>query len=1023
MQSNLYPSKANRLELYSQSEDGITLLHAQTVFGKVTLLNKFRPAISQTDHLFVGTDKQAYFVLSWDPQQKRMCTEKSYVDVAERTFRDSLTGDRCNMTPDGKFMTIELYEGVVTVIPFIQRGKKVAEAEVGTLGEPTQTRIPELHIRSSCFLYPRKTRGKSDKPRMAFIYEDQQSLRRLKIRELDYKVSFSGSDETAAAELEEGWDVGDVLDQGASYLIPVPAPTGGVLVISETRIYYVNEDTGDRMTEPLEEATIFTAYTRIDNQRVLLGDDYGKLYLLMLNLNDRHEVQGWQIDILGETSRPNSLVYLDAGRLFVGSHQGDAQVLRIDVANIEVIQTLPNIGPILDCVITDLGTRSGEGQTSEFSSGQARIITGSGAFKDGSLRSVRSGVGLEDVAVLGNMDRQLASITNLFSIRSEPGGVDTLLVSFINETAAFKFREDEVEEIDDFKGLQLSESTLLAKNLPSSSILQVTSTTVRLSDGESGMLQSSWSPQDGQSITDISATENHVLIAVGGVQLVVLELGDGALSEVVKRDFGADTQIACLTISELLPNICIVGYWQNSIVSVLNLQNLEPIHSEQISDQGLSVPRSVLVSQILESELPTLFVAMADGNVVTFSIDRQTFALSGKKSTLLGTQQASFRELSREGGLSAVIATCEHPSMIYGSEGRIVYSAVTAEDVTHVCPFDSSAFPNAVAIATKEDIKISLVDTERTTHVQTQHVNETVRRIAWAADAKALGLGTIKRELTQDFELVQSYLKIVDEVTFEVLDTYDLYEDELVESVIYAELDDGTGELGDHFIVGTASLEDGGTGTEAIRGRILVFELTNERKLNLISEKKLKGAVRGLAVVKDDKIAAALTKTVLVFGFEYQTASKPFLRKLCSFRTATAPVDIAILPGDDEIAIVDMMKSVSVVQYKSNSPTGGPSAANARPTDTLEEVARHFQTVWGSAAIKLGNNMWLEADGEGNLLVLNRDLNGVTEDDRRRLQVTSEMSLGEMVNRIRRIDVNVGSEAAVVPKAFMATVR
>ena len=59
---------------------------------------------------------------------------------------------------------------------------------------------------------------------------------------------------------------------------------------------------------------------------------------------------------------------------------------------------------------------------------------------------------------------------------------------------------------------------------------------------------------------------------------------------------------------------------------------------------------------------------------------------------------------------------------------------------------------------------------------------------------------------------------------------------------------------------------------------------------------------------------------------------------------------------------------------------------------------------------------------EGNLMVLRQNVNGVTADDRRRLEVTSEMQLGEMVNRIRRINVPTSGNATVVPRAFMGTV-
>jgi DNA damage-binding protein 1 len=132
----------------------------------------------------------------------------------------------------------------------------------------------------------------------------------------------------------------------------------------------------------------------------------------MLILDGKNRVQSWKLDIIGQTSRASALVYLDAGYVFVGSHQGDSQVVRIAEQSMEIVQTFSNIAPVLDFTIMDMGNRSGEGQTNEYSSGQARIVTGSGAYQDGSLRSVRSGVGLEDLGVLGEMEH----ISNLFGL-------------------------------------------------------------------------------------------------------------------------------------------------------------------------------------------------------------------------------------------------------------------------------------------------------------------------------------------------------------------------------------------------------------------------------------------------------------------------------------------------------------------------------------------------------------------------------------------------------------------------------
>lgn len=107
------------------------------------------------------------------------------------------------------------------------------------------------------------------------------------------------------------------------------------------------------------------------------------------------------------------------------------------------------------------------------------------------------------------------------------------------------------------------------------------------------------------------------------------------------------------------------------------------------------------------------------------------------------------------------------------------------------------------------------------------------------------------------------------------------------------------------------------------------------------------------------------------------------------------------------------MKSVSVVEYK---------RGNQGLPDTLEEKARHFQTAWGTAVAHVAKDTILESDAEGNLVVLHQNTSGVTAEDRRRLEVTSEIRLGELVNRMRSFEISASPNSVVVPKAFVGTV-
>ncbi|OJI96685.1 hypothetical protein ASPVEDRAFT_250519 [Aspergillus versicolor CBS 583.65] len=964
------------------------------------------PADSPTDHLFVGTDRYSYFTLSWDSANNQVHTERNYVDIADPSSREAQTGSRCMIDPSGRFMTLEIYDGMIVVIPIVQlpakrRGRPVAmptgpdAPRVGELGEPIITRIDELFVRSSAFLHVQ-----AGSPRLALLYEDNQKKVKLKVRELKYTAGAG-----AESEFTHFADYTQELDLGASHLIPVPAPLGGLLILGETSIKYVDADNNEIVSQHLEEATIFVAWEQVDSQRWLLADDYGRLFFLMLVL-DGSEVERWELHSLGNIPRASVLVYLGAGVVFVGSHQGDSQVLRIGDQSFEVIQTLSNIAPILDFTIMDLGNRTSESQTHEFSTGQARIVTGSGAFDDGTLRSVRSGVGMEELGVLGDMEH----ITDLWGLQVDSIGdfLDTLLVTFVDETRVFQFSADgEVEELESFLGLSLSENTLLAANLPGGRILQVTERRVLIADIEGGMTVYEWEPQGRLIITAASANDDTIVLVVGGELVTVIDIQSEPQVR-TEKNFGADNQISGVTVPSSPTDVCILGFPQLAKVSVLKLQDLSDIGMTSLGPAGEAFPRSVLVARVLADNPPTLFISMADGSVITYNYNPEDHTLTGMNKLILGSEQPTFKKLPRENGLYNVFATCENPSLIYGSEGRIIYSAVNSEGASRICHFHSEAYPQSIAVATAQELKIGLVDKERTTQIQTLPIKATVRRVAYSPSEKAFGMGTIERHLVDGEEVVKSQFVLADEILFRRLDAFEFPKDEIVESVIRAEATDGQdGEPMDRFIVGSAYLSDEG-GFEPPKGHIRIFEVDNGRKLTMVKETTVKGACRALAMM-GDKIVAALVKTVVVYRLAHKSGRLQ-LERLASYRTSTAPVDITVT--DNVIAISDLMKSICIVEFEEGKD-GLP--------DKLTEVARHFQTVWSTGVTSIAEDTYLESDAEGNLIVLRRNRSGVEEEDRRRLEVTGEISLGEMVNRIR--PVNIQSSATVVPRAFLGTVE
>ena len=637
---------------------------------------------------------------------------------------------------------------------------------------------------------------------------------------------------------------------------------GGLIVLGETTIKYIDDDTNDMISRDLDEATVFVAWEKVDSQRWLLADDYGRLFFLMFVLNNEGHVEDWKLDYLGSTSRATVLVYLGGGVLFVGSHQGDSQVLRIGSGKFEVIQILSNIAPILDFTVMDLGNRSNENYTHEFSSGQARIVTGSGAFDDGTLRSVRSGVGMEELGVLGEMDH----ITDLWGLQVQSSGdvLDTLLVTFVDETRVFRFSADgEVEELEEFLCLSLTENTLVAANLPGGRILQVTEKRALIADLDSGMVTFEWTPSDQKAITAASANDENLALVIGGQTLASFNIQND-VQLIKQQDLGADHQISGVTVPSEPSGVCIAGFPKSAKVSILNINDLSELQSKSLGPTGEAFPRSVLVAQVLADSPPTLFVSMADGCVITFSLNPENHSLSDMNKLILGSEQPAFKQLPRGDGLFNVFATCENPSLIYGSEGRIIYSAVNSEGAARICHLNTVAFPEAIAVATANELKIALVDKERTTQIQTLKIGSCVRRVAYSPSEKAFGLGTIDRKLDSGVEVVKSHFVLADEIMFRRLDAWELKQEELVESVIRASFPAGKDENGrqlvkDRFIIGTAFMDE--DRAASIRGRILVLEVDHGRKLTQVAELELMGACRALAMM-GDRIVATLVKTV-----------------------------------------------------------------------------------------------------------------------------------------------------------------
>lgn len=191
-------------------------------------------------------------------------------------------------------------------------------------------------------------------------------------------------------------------------------------------------------------------------------------------------VKDLKLELLGEITIPDCMTYLDNGYVYIGSRLGDSQLVRLNVepdenaSYVSIVDTFTNLGPIVDMVVVDL-ERQGQGQ----------LVTCSGAYKEGSLRIIRNGIGIHELASI-----DLPSIKGMWPLRVGGGkGMfdNTLVMSFVEQTRVLTLIGEEVEETE-IAGFLSDQQTFYTGNVEFNQVIQVTPISVRLVNSDTKQL-------------------------------------------------------------------------------------------------------------------------------------------------------------------------------------------------------------------------------------------------------------------------------------------------------------------------------------------------------------------------------------------------------------------------------------------------------------------------------------------------------------------------------------------------------
>ena len=227
------------------------------------------------------------------------------------------------------------------------------------------------------------------KPTFCMLYEDNKMGRHIKTFTVDTREKTCG----------KGPWMHDHVEFSARILIPVNDSDGGVIVVGQSTITYINNNE-DTYSIGMNHRFI-TAYCALDltGERFLIGDKDGVLSVLIL-MRSGNNVNGIVMDNLGQTSIPERICHLQNGLIFIGSVFGDSQLVKLatysdssgaqsqnagDQDQVEVLETYDNIGPIIDMCVVPSERHN-----------QSQVVTCSGGYKDGSLRIIKSGIGIRE---------------------------------------------------------------------------------------------------------------------------------------------------------------------------------------------------------------------------------------------------------------------------------------------------------------------------------------------------------------------------------------------------------------------------------------------------------------------------------------------------------------------------------------------------------------------------------------------------------------------------------------------------
>jgi len=666
----------------------------------------------------------------------------------------------------------------------------------------------------------------------------------------------------------------------------------------------------------------------------------------------------------------------------VGSETGDSQILKIlespeaienmDTNEIEIFSTpasylkqiekISNIGPIQDMIVT----------SEENCNSQCQLLTCSGDVNSGTLRILRSGIGIQEKAFLpipgvqsiwafNHPDVKVSYASDMeegdISVKNNHEGLhNSVLLTIENNTKAFAISGELVEEIS-FPGLVCDKASLAFYQLEADVFLQICPHHINLFSNVGTYDLLSFSDEE----TCINFTEylDSKIFTAAGKTLNLYRILDKKVQAV--DDIIFENDIASLKGSKDLSMIA-VGLWNHEI----QIFDLEGKLIKIIKTDCASIPQSLMFEKF--EDVWYLLASMSDGMLISSRINGKEFSEIDK--SILGTGPMTLTSCQaideKQNVVDFLFAYGDNPVTISVSNGKLRLTSVNIKSIAYCCCFDTNHYQSSVCICTPDGVLIGSIDSEQKIHIRTRDLKESPNKITYYSGvefknkekirnldnscfvvscyhyshpefrkSKIESENTFKAERFKLEDSSQGYQEVVDngadneqysvlfldEQTFNVKHRYELVENEMVTALEVMELSDKNGENFKEYIIVATALYNVDE-TEPLLGRIHVLEYKNN-KINVITIKIAEGAVHTIKKLQNNKLVAGVNSTVIVYNF-ISNELQIDCRHHNNILVLTVDVD-----ADGYIFVGDIFRSTALLQYKASD-------------SSLKEIARDY---------------------------------------------------------------------------------